>query len=106
MALLDRSMTVEPELAVSTFVEEEGAREAAAPEWGPVKRTLFRFAFSYISLYLPPLFLQALAPTPIPHGEAPVVWYYQLLLPVVLWVGKHLLGVDATPHPSGSGDAM
>jgi hypothetical protein len=103
MALLDRSMTVEPELAVSTFVEE-GAREAAAHEWGPVKRTLFRFAFSYLSLYLLPLFLQALAL--LPHGDAPIGWYYQLCLPAVLWVGRHLLAVDATPHPSGSGDAM
>lgn len=85
---------------------EERAREAAAPEWGPVQRTLFRFAFSYLSLYLLPLFLQALALLPIPHGDAPIVWYYQLLLPVVLWAGRHLLGVDATPHASGSGDAM
>src|SRR3954464_6340814 len=103
MALLDRSVTVEPE-PPDPAPMEEGSREAAAPEWGPVKRTLFRFAFSYLSLYLLPLFLQALAL--LPHGDAALGWYYQLCLPAVLWAGRHLLAVDATPHPSGSGDAM
>ena len=102
MALLDRSMTVEPE-PPDPAPMEEGSREAAAPEWGPVKRTLFRFAFSYLSLYLLPLFLQALAL--LPHGDAALGWYYRLCLPVVLWAGRHLLAVDATPQPSGSGDA-
>jgi hypothetical protein len=80
------------------------AREAAAPDWGPAKRILFRFAFSYLVLYLlsvVPALLEAL-----PGGEVIVERYQAFLTTFVPWVGRHLLGVDVTVHPSGSGDTM
>ena len=104
MAVFDRSLEDEPELPSSTPVEEEGTREAAAPAWGPGKRILFRFAFSYLSLFLLSIFVGVLSFIPR-LGDA-ASWYYQLWIALVPWVGKHLLGVTATPHPSGSGDTM
>jgi hypothetical protein len=101
MAVFDRSTTVEPELTGPTPDE----REAAAPdEWGPVKRILFRFAFSYLVLYLLSTFLGLLAY--IPYGGVVVGWYYQLWSALVPWVGKHLFQAAATIHPTGSGDTM
>jgi len=100
MAMFDRSMTVAPEPPDPAPDD----REAAAPAWGMGKRILFRFAFSYLVLYLLsifPVFLEV-----IPGGEAIVGWYQALLAAVLPWAGRHLLGVDATVHPSGSGDTM
>jgi hypothetical protein len=100
VAVLDRSITDEPEppgLAPDM-------REAVAPEWGPVKRVLFRFAFSYLVLYLLsmiPGLLEA-----VPGGEAIIERYQAFLTAFVPWIGRHLLGVDVTVHPSGSGDTM
>jgi len=103
MAVFDRPLEIEPEPPGSTQVEEE-EREAAAPAWGPVKRILFRFAFSYLSLYLLSIFVGVLAF--VPGLGVAADWYYKLWSAVVPWVGKHLLAVTATPHPSGSGDTM
>jgi hypothetical protein len=100
MAVSDRSTTVEPELPGPT----PDARAAAAPAWGPVKRILFRFAFSYLVLYLLSTFLGLLAY--IPYGGVVVGWYYQLWSALVPWVGKHLFQAAATIHPTGSGDTM
>jgi hypothetical protein len=100
VAVFDRPMEAEPEPPVS--VPDE--REAAAPEWGPGKRILFRFAFSYLVLYLLSVFPALLEV--IPGGEVMIGWYQAFLTAVVPWAGKHLLGVDVTVHPSGSGDTM
>ncbi len=100
MAVFDRPMTVEPE-------PQEPApeqREAAAPEWGPGKRILFRFAFSYLALYLLPSFLGLVGF--IPHADVVLGWYFQLWPAIVPWVGRHLFHVTALPHPTGSGDTM
>src|SRR5436305_3869451 len=103
MAVFDRSIAEEPELPGSAPVEER-EREAAAPEWGPVKRILFRFAVSYRFLCLLTTFLGFLAF--IPHAEIVAGWYFQLWSALVPWVGRHLFQVAALPHPTGSGDTM
>lgn len=103
MAVSDRSIADERELPGPTPVEER-EREAAAPDWGPVRRILFRFAFSYLFLYLLPSFLELLAF--IHRAEIVVGRYYQLWSAVVPWVGQHLFQVAALPHPTGSGDTM
>ncbi|HET9211723.1 MAG TPA: hypothetical protein VFR03_15050 [Thermoanaerobaculia bacterium] len=100
MALFDRSMEIEPEPPRSTPAEHE----AAAPYWGLGKRILFRFTFSYLVLYLLsifPVFLEV-----FPGGEAIIEQYQAFLTAVLPWAGRHLLGVDVTVHPSGSGDTM
>src|SRR5436309_2083545 len=99
MAVFDRSTTVEPELPGPTPDE----RAAAAPAWGPVKRILFRFTFSYLVLYLLSTFLGLLAY--IPYGGVVVGWYYQLWAALVPWVGTHLLKVTANFRFTGSGDS-
>jgi len=83
---------------------EEGSREAAAPEWGPVKRILFRCGFSYLVLYLLTSFLGLVGF--IPGAYVLMGWYFQLWPRIVPWVGRHLFGVTAAPHPTGSGDTM
>jgi hypothetical protein len=104
MAVFDRSMMVEPEPPGSTAVEEGKSLETAAPEWGPVKRILFRFLFSYLFLYLFPTFLGTLAI--IPYAGIVGGWYYQLWAAIVPWVGQHLFQTTAASHPTGSGDSM
>ena len=103
MAVFDRSMTLEPEPPGSMPVKE-GNLAAAAPEWGPVKRVLFRFAFSYLFLYLFSTFLGLLAI--IPYAGIMVGWYFRLWSALVPWVGKHLFQTTAAAHPTGSGDSM
>jgi hypothetical protein len=103
MAVFDRSMDAEPEPSGPASPEEE-TRQAAAPDWRPVKRVLFRFAFSYLFLYLLGAFLGLLAF--IPYAGIVVGWYYQLWSALVPWVGEHILQVAALPHPTGSGDSM
>ena len=103
MAVFDRSMTIEPELPGAAPVEE-GTLEAAAPEWGPVKRVLFRFAFSYLGLYLLPTILGILSL--IPYAGILGGWYYQIWGALVPWVGKNLFHTTAASHPTGSGDSM
>ena len=78
--------------------------DAAAPDWGLVRRILFRFGFSYLLLYLLPTFLGLLAF--IPYAGIAVGWYFELWAALVPWVGKHVLRVDALLHPTGSGDSM
>ncbi len=104
MAVFDRSMTVEPEPPGSAAVEEEAGRAVLSPEWGPVKRVLFRFAFSYLFLYLFPTFLGLLAL--IPYASLVGGWYYQLWAALVPWVGKAVFHSTAASHPTGSGDSM
>ncbi len=103
MAVFDRSMEIEPEPPDATPAEGMD-REAAAPAWGPGKRILFRFAFSYLSLYLLSIFVGVLAL--LPGAGFVADWYYQVWTAVVPWVGRHLFAVSATVHPTGSGDTM
>jgi hypothetical protein len=99
MAVFDRSTAVDQEP-----VEEGHGREAAAPEWGPVRRILFRFGFAYLVLYLLSTFLGLLGF--IPYGGVVAGWYFELWSALVPWAGKHLFHVDALLHPTGSGDSM
>jgi hypothetical protein len=71
----------------------------AEPEWGPVKRLLFRFAFAYLFLYIFPFPLDV-----IPYAGALIQPYQDLWSAVVPWAGKHLFHVDITVWPNGSGD--
>lgn len=70
------------------------------PEWGPLQRTLFRFLFSYLVLYNFPFPLKVI---PV-YGEVLDGSYKEIWYAVVPWVGKHVLGVVARNHPTGSGD--
>src|SRR5262245_19020102 len=67
------------------------------PEWGPIRRTLFRFLFSYLVLYNFPFSLKVI---PI-YGEILDESYQGIWHPVVPWVGKHVLGVTARNHLGG-----
>jgi hypothetical protein len=68
--------------------------------WNPVQRVLFRFAFVYLVLYNLPFPLDA-----IPWaGEILTQPYADLWNWLVPWFGKHLLGLDITVRPNGSGD--
>ncbi|HEX4961833.1 MAG TPA: hypothetical protein VF173_13400 [Thermoanaerobaculia bacterium] len=103
MAVLDRAMTFEPELPVSTQVEEGKDREAVAPVWGPGKRILFRFGFSYLGMYL--LWVLAGLLAVIPFGGTVAGWYFSLWAKLVPWAGKHVLHADAPFQTTGSGDS-
>jgi hypothetical protein len=72
----------------------------AAPDWGPTKRILFRFAFSYFFLYygLAPLTTISLLGPVIMLADKPWSW-------LVPWTGRQLFGVEiADLMPNGSGD--
>ena len=75
----------------------------AAPDWGPVKRILFRFAFAYLLLYSLPFPLDFLLAV-IPKGEVVLQPYTDLWNAIVPWVGKLLFHVKITVQPNGSGD--
>jgi hypothetical protein len=70
------------------------------PAWGPVRRVLFRFLFSYLVLYNFPFPLSFI---PV-YGGVLDDSYKEILHTAVPWVGKHVLGVKALHHPTGSGD--
>src|SRR3954462_15926916 len=103
MAVFDRPMEVEPELPVPAPVEE-GKQEAAAPVWGPGKRILFRFAFSYFVLYLLGELLGLL--DFIPYGGVFAEGYQRLWTRLVPWVAKQLFHAEAPLQVTGSGDTM
>jgi hypothetical protein len=80
------------------------------PRWGLAGKVLFRFALAYQVLYILPFPLNVL-PTlvPVPAVMNYVsLWglkpYRDLWDAVVLWVGKHVFGVEITYRPAGSGD--
>jgi hypothetical protein len=70
-----------------------------SPVWGPVKKLLFRFAFSYLVLYSFPFPLYY-----IPYVAMAVMWYFQMWSKLVPWVGQQVFGVTITVQPNGSGD--
>jgi uncharacterized membrane protein YphA (DoxX/SURF4 family) len=70
------------------------------PTWGPVRRALFRFLFSYLVLYNIPFPLDAF---PV-YGEILKQSYLEIWNVVVPWVGEHVLGVEVAIRRGGSGD--
>jgi len=84
--------------------ETRNEDETAAPAWSPFRRTIFRFAFSYLALYLFLYYLQILELAP--YGETVAGWYDNFWSALVPWVGQHLLQVDAPSRATGSGDSM
>ncbi|HEY0554193.1 MAG TPA: hypothetical protein VGG20_07995 [Thermoanaerobaculia bacterium] len=83
---------------------EEGRLEVGEPDWGPAKRILFRFGFTYLFLYLLSTFLLLLAF--IPAAESVVGWYFELWSVLVPWIARHLFQATALPHSTGSGDSL
>ena len=73
--------------------------ETETPEWGPVKRMLFRFVFAYFLLYLFPFPLNV-----IPYVSAVAEPFEKLWDFLVTWVGLSVFGVEITVLPNGSGD--
>jgi hypothetical protein len=71
-----------------------------SPPWSPVERILFRFAFSYLVVY------NLLFPLDAIPWAGPIISqpYQDLWNKLVPWVGKHLLGLNITIRPAGSGD--
>src|SRR5215218_2276023 len=104
MAVFDVSAAEAMDVPDSPVAETRNEKEAAAPAWSPFRRIVFRFAFSYLVLYLFLFYLQMLE---IVLSSGTVSgWYDQFWATLVSWVGKHLLHVDAPSGPTGSGDAI
>jgi hypothetical protein len=103
MAMFDGSVTMDQQLP-DAIVEEARASEARTAGWGPAKRILFRFGFSYFGLYLLPTFLSLVAF--IPRAEVVVGWYSNLWGALVPWVAKRVFHLSAPLHVTGSGDSM
>jgi hypothetical protein len=74
---------------------------AEVPAWGPVKRALFRYLFSYLVLYNFPFLLNVI---PV-YGEILRQSYMEIWRVVPLWVGEHVLGVEVRYRSSGGGDS-
>ncbi|HVG09584.1 MAG TPA: hypothetical protein VNM67_17920 [Thermoanaerobaculia bacterium] len=70
------------------------------PDWGPLRRALFRFLFSYLVLYSLPFPLDAI---PV-YGEILKEAYKEIWRAVVPWVGELVLGVEVRVRLGGSGD--
>src|SRR4029077_6276056 len=77
-----------------------GAAASTSPSWSPVKRVLFRFAFSYLVLYALPFPLHRI-PWAGPIITQPYKDLWNWLVP---WAGKHLLGINIKIRTVGSGD--
>ena len=72
------------------------------PDWGPVKRALFRFLFSYLVLYNFPFPLDAI---PV-YGEILEQSHRETWNMVLPWVGEHILGTEVRLRGgSGRGDS-
>jgi hypothetical protein len=69
------------------------------PAWGPGKRMLFRFVFSYFFLFIFPFPLYY-----IPGSEVVLGPYFTAWDKMVLWTGSHVFGNPLTIYPNGSGD--
>ena len=75
-------------------------RVESVPAWGPVRRALFRFVFSYLVLYNFPFPLNHV---PV-YGEVLRQSHFEVWNLVAPWVGEHLFGVQVLPRTGGSGD--
>ncbi|MBF6212553.1 DoxX family protein [Nocardia puris] len=75
--------------------------------WHPLARIVFRFCFSYFTLFCL-VFAQILfvftgyAARWLPDDA--IVWQMRATAPLTEWVGEHIFGVEAVLHMSGSGD--
>jgi len=96
--------------AIADYVAERSPTSGAPQplseaSWAPATLIAFRFCFLYFGLYV--LTTQMLAGmVPNPKFSVPVLGAKLPMRPVVLWVGNHLLGVQPTVHPTGSGDTL
>jgi hypothetical protein len=102
MAVFDISTAGAMDAPDSPLVETRNEAEAAA--WSPVRRVAFRFAFSYLALYLFSRYLELLEVSL--SSSAVAAWYEKPWAAFVQWIGKHLFHVDAPAQFTGSGDAM
>ncbi len=75
-----------------------------APAWSPLRRAAFRFAFSYLALYLFSRYMRLLIT--LPYWDVVTGWHGKLWGAFVPWIGKHLFHVDAPSRVTGSGDSM
>src|SRR5687768_740143 len=73
-----------------TGISDHGGKMEQLPAWGPVRRTLFRFLFSYLVLYS---FPSPLHTFPV-YGEILRDSYREIWNTVVPWVGEHVLGTE------------
>lgn len=80
-------------------IETPEPRPEAAPRWGLAKRILFRFTFSYLTLYFFPWLLGAIPYAMVPGKPLNDAWNA-----LVAWVGKRAFGADLVFEPTGSGD--
>src|ERR1700677_1638583 len=80
---------------------EQRSDEKPARPWGVLKKTVFRFVFSYFAIFSFPYVLGSLVITK-PLVKLLSDFYHQ----AVPWVGKHILHVtpDIAIFRSGSGD--
>ena len=60
MAVFEISTARAMDVPDSSMAETRNEEEAAAPAWSPFRRTVFRFGFSYLVLYLCLYYLQML----------------------------------------------
>jgi hypothetical protein len=97
--------------AVADYGSDLSPASDAAPEprteasWSPATRIAFRFCVLYFGLYV--VMTQMLAGL-LPNSKfrVPVLAEKLPMRPLVIWVGNHLLGVEPTVHPTGSGDTL
>ncbi|MBI4854182.1 MAG: hypothetical protein HY819_20485 [Acidobacteria bacterium] len=75
-------------------------------EWSLSKKLAFRFMFVYSFIYFLPFPLNAFELSTFPFSilEWFVTKYDSLWKLIIPWVGKHLLNLDITIFPNGSGD--
>jgi uncharacterized membrane protein YphA (DoxX/SURF4 family) len=104
MAVLDNSIAGAADAPDSLVAETRNEEEAATRAWSPFRRVAFRFAFSYLALYLFSRYLNLV--DDLPHGDVVTGWYEKLWAAFVPWIGKHLFHVDAPSRVTGSGDSM
>ena len=96
--------------ATADYVAElSPSRSATEPandtSWSSATRIAFRFCVLYFGLYV--LMTQMLAGM-LPNSKfrVPVLAEKPPMRGLVIWVGNHLLGVNPTVHPTGSGDTL
>jgi hypothetical protein len=96
-----RDDALEPAFVPSPAGSPDSPAAAAGPvpAWSPAKRISFRFAFSYLVLYILPFPIYV-----IPYLQVITKPYEELWNALVPWVGRHVFHVNITVFPNGSGD--
>jgi uncharacterized membrane protein YphA (DoxX/SURF4 family) len=95
-------------VAVTQTLERTDGLIPTQSRWSAVTRIAFRFCFVYFGLFCL-WFAQITYVFTGPVGrwlpDDAIMWQMMALDPVISWVGRHALGVDAVLHrDSGSGD--